>query len=148
MRCSVARERISRLTGTAEGVSDPSLASHLETCLDCALVLRSHGRLLAELDAPAALPDFGDLAPGVLARLDARAFDSRQVWRRAALAAMALAALALGYLLGLTTSETQPEGMAATYQQAFTELPSGSVDLSYLGPSGKDAPSVPARSAP
>ena len=148
MRCSVAREKISRLTGMDEQFPEPSPSSHLEGCPGCAQVLRNHRRLLVELESPAPLPDLRDLAPGVLARLGAQPSDHGEVWRWAALAAMALAAMVLGYFIGLKATEAQPEGMTATYQQAFTELPSGSVDLSYFDPSGKNAPSTPAGSAP
>lgn len=148
MRCSTARDRISRLTGDGEPTCEPALMSHVENCPRCALALRRHRQLLVELDSPGPLPDFSDVAPGVLARLGTRPVHTREVWRWAALAAMALAAMVLGYLIGLKTPEAQPEGMAATYQEAFTESPSGSVNLTYFEVSEVGPPSTPARSAP
>jgi len=148
MRCSVARDKISRLTGMEEQFLEPSLSSHLEACPGCAQVLRNHRRLLVELESPTPLPDFRDMGPGIVARLGARPTNYQEVWRWAALAAMALAAMVLGYFIGLKTPEAQPEGMAATYQEAFTELPSGSVNLTYFDSSEMDSASTPVRSAP
>jgi len=148
MRCPVARDLISRLAGVEEPIREQRLSSHLEICPACSQALQRHRKLLMMLNAPAPLPDFSDLAPAIRDRLGTRPFNPRENWRWAALAAVALAAMAMGYFIGLKTSEAQVEEMAATYQEAFTELPSNSVDMTYFDLPGKDSASAPIRSAP
>jgi hypothetical protein len=104
--------------------------------------------MLAALAAPSEMPVFEDLAPMVLDRLGAGRACRPAAWRRAALAAMALAALALGYLIGMQAAGTTADGMAATYQEAFTTLPTGSADLAYFDVSGSAPPPSPLRSSP
>jgi hypothetical protein len=104
--------------------------------------------MLAALAAHSEMPVFKDLAPSVLDRLGAGASMRPAGWRWAAMAAMALVALALGYLIGMQTVGTTADGMAATYQEAFTILPTASADLAYFDLSGKTPAPYSARRAP
>jgi hypothetical protein len=104
--------------------------------------------MLAALAEPSELPVFEDLAPMVLDRLDAGPAVRQAEWRWAVLAAMALVALALGYLIGMQTTGTNADGMAATYQEAFTTLPTASADLAYFDVSGSAPAPSPVRSSP
>jgi hypothetical protein len=104
--------------------------------------------MLLALAEPADAPVFRDLAPAILERISARPSMRSAAWRWAALAAMALAALALGYAIGMQTAGTTADGMAATYQEAFTTVPTTSADLAYFDLSGKTPAPYPVRSAP
>lgn len=154
MRCSLAKACVSRMTTESDLCRCPELAEHLNSCAGCGDVWRLHRAMLTALAAPPDVPPFGDLAPAILGKLDARpsmhpaAWMRPAAWRWAALAAMALAALALGYLIGMQPAGANAEGMAATYQEALTTLPTASADLAYLDLSGNAATPSPARSAP
>jgi hypothetical protein len=104
--------------------------------------------MLAALAKPSEVPLFVDLAPGVLGRLNTEPAARPAGWRWAALAAMAVAALTLGYFIGMQTAGTTTDGMAATYQEAFTTMPTASADLAYLDLSGKAPSLAPLRSSP
>lgn len=148
MRCSRAKACVSRLTSDSDLDRRPELAEHLGSCPTCAQVWRNQRSVLAALAEPPELPSFGDLAPVVLERLNAGPEAQSAGWRWAALAAMALVALALGYLIGMQTTGTAADGMAATYQEAITTLPTASADLAYFDLSGTAGSPSPARSAP
>ncbi len=148
MRCSHAKACVSRLTSGSDLDRHPELAEHLGSCPACAQVWQRQKGLLEALAEPPELPSFGDLAPMVLARLDAGPAVRPAGWRWAALAAMALVALTLGYFIGMQTTGTPADGMAATYQEAFTTLPTASADLAYFDLSGKTPSPSPVRSSP
>lgn len=149
MNCSSARDRISRLTCKEDLTSEPGLASHVEGCSPCAHALRRHVRLLSDLASPEPLPRFPEMAPRILARLDEPRVSRGTAWRWAAAAAFAVAALALGYLVGLRSSGTAApqESMAVAYQEAFATLPSGT-ELAYLEGTGMHAAALPASNRP
>jgi len=148
MRCSHAKACVSRLTSGSDLDRRPELAEHLGSCPACAQVWQRQKALLEALDEPHDLPSFGDLAPAVLERLDAGPAVRPAGWRWAALAATALLALTLGYLIGVQTAGTPADGMAATYQEAFTTLPTASADLAYFDLSGTPPSSPTLRSSP
>ena len=148
MRCSRAKACVSGLTSDSDLERRPELAKHLGSCPTCAQVWRSQRSMLVALADPSEVPVFGDLAPVVLERLNAGPAARPAGWRWAALAAMALVALALGYLIGIQTTKTTADGMAATYQEAFTTLPTASADLAYFDLSGNAPSPSPVRSSP
>lgn len=148
MRCSRVREKLPALCGEGDLKLYPALAAHLKECPACAKVWGLHIRLLHELAVPQPLPLFGDLAPRILARLDTPR-PSLFSWRWAAAAAFLIAALALGYVLGLQSSapQAQPETMAATYSEALSASPYQPVEFA-SATSGPGARALPIRSAP
>jgi len=148
MRCSRAKASVSRLIAESDLARHPDLAEHLESCPRCGPIWRLHRAMLFALAEPSDAPAFRDLAPAILERISARPSMRPAAWRWAALAAMALAALALGYAIGMQTAGTTADGMAATYQEAFTAVPTASADLAYFDLSGKATPPPSGRSAP
>jgi hypothetical protein len=150
MRCSVARERITRVGHRQNLSGEPSLASHLEACPRCAEVLGHHLLLIAALGAHAPLPDFRDLGPLVVSRLDGSRSLKSSGWRSTAVAALAAVALTLGYLFGQMSAGGHPsaDSMAATYQAALTGLSASSTELALLETGLGDEGAVPVRSAP
>jgi hypothetical protein len=145
MRCRAALERIASLPDEERLKDDPELAGHLAGCQGCASAWREHRTLLTLLGAPGEGPHFDDLAPAVLARV-AGSPVRRQRWQWAAAAALAITALALGYLSGqMSAGQAQSsDSMAATYQAALTGQSAGSAELAYL----EAGSASPARSAP
>lgn len=134
MRCAVAREHMATLTDLRLLAGHPDLAAHLDRCPACAGVWRRHAALLDALTTPPALPEFDDLIPRVLAALDAPKARTAASWQWAAAAALAAAALVLGFLIG-TLSQTSPSGvqsMGATYQEALSTVPSGPAEAAYF----------------
>lgn len=149
MRCSDGRERMARITDASRLPADTDLSAHLETCPACHEEWRRHRALLETLASPLPLPEFGDLAPAVLACLSGgRA--RRAYWQWAAAAAMALAAMALGFLFGSAGAgvSSAPQSMAATYQAAFTGQAATSPELAYLEAGQRGEAGVTIRSAP
>ena len=136
MRCRAARKRISALGGPVHGALDPALSDHLSSCPGCAEEFRRHGVLLAQLAGGMPLPPFRDLAPSVLAALPARRVAWDLAWRWGVAAVLVVGALSLGYLMGghwfSPSAAPSPGGMASTYQEALSGLPSGSVEIAYL----------------
>lgn len=145
MRCRAAFERMASLPDEKHLEKDPELSGHLADCPGCAKVWREHCGLLHLLGAPGESPRFNDLAPAVLAQIGGRP-DHRRQWQGAAAAALAVAALALGYLFGQASAgpAQPPDSMAATYQAAFTGQAAGSAELAYLDAGSASS----ARSAP
>ncbi|MEW6363861.1 MAG: hypothetical protein AB1714_04395 [Acidobacteriota bacterium] len=132
MRCAIARSRIARLNCEHDLAGRPWLSGHLDRCPNCAEVWRAHLRLLSELSAASPLPDFNDLAPRVLARLDARPGVHTRYWEWAAAAAMVLAALVVGYFIGMQSAElVASRGAEATYQDVLFVTPSDSAETAY-----------------
>ncbi len=150
MRCTGVRERIDRLNSRDDLASKPELAFH-------AGVLpglrggppppsRPH-HPPREAENP---PKPSDLAARVLSRLDDPSALRTPVWRWAAVAACALAALALGFYFGQFSAGSAPanDSMASTYQAAFTGQTANSAELAYLEAGSRDSAGVPARNAP
>lgn len=133
MRCRSALEQIARLSGKLDSQAQDALASHIHGCASCSGAYRRHLALLAELDDPAPLPEFGDLAPRVLAGLRAPAGGENAFWRWAAAAALVVAASSLGFLFGSQDTDLSgtQDTMASTYAEALTATPSGPAEIAY-----------------
>ncbi len=140
MRCRAARKRISALGGPVGGALDSVLLDHLSSCSGCAEEYRRHRVLLVRLADGMPLPPFRDLAPSVLAALPVRRIAWDNAWRWGVAAVLVLGALSAGYLMGghwLSSSPAlPPAGMASTYQEALSGLPSGSVEIAYVSTAG------------
>jgi len=136
MRCRAARKRISALGGPAYGALDSALSDHLSSCSGCAEEYRRHVALLGYLASEMPVPPFRDLAPSVLAALPARRVAWGIAWRWGVAAVLVLGALSVGYLMGgywfSPSSAPSSSGMASTYQEALSGLPSGSVEIAYV----------------
>ncbi len=136
MRCRAARKRISALGGPIDRALEPALSDHLSSCPGCAEEYRRHCALLARLADGMPLPPFRELAPSVLAALPVRRFAWDNAWRWGVAAALVLGALSVGYLMGghwfSISPAPSPGGMASTYQEALSGLPSGSVEIAYV----------------
>ncbi len=150
MRCTGTRERIDRLNSKDELMSQQDLASHVESCPACAEILRRHLLLVTLLRESESPPEPADLAARVLSRLDEPRALRSPMWRWAAVAACALAALALGFYFGQFSagSALANDTMASTYQAAFTGQTANSAELAYLEAGSRSAAAVPARNAP
>ena len=150
MRCTGTRERVDRLNSKDELVNQRDLASHVESCPACAEVLRRHFALITLLREAEIPPVPADLAARVLSRLDDPRALRTPMWRWAAVAACALAALALGFYFGQFSAGSAPanDSMASTYQAAFTGQTANSAELAYLEAGSRGAAAAPARNAP
>jgi hypothetical protein len=134
VNCKEARDRMAKWGDETDLRSDAELASHAAECESCSEMLERHAALLDLLALPCDPPVFPDLTPAVLAAIDRRG--GRAPLRWALAAALALAALGVGYAAGLLTApDVQPEKptMAAAYGEALSGLPSGSLESVYAG---------------
>ncbi len=141
MHCRKARAEISRLGRKDERGLNPGLFEHLRLCPECQREWGRHAALLGLLRASEPLPAFNDILSGVMMRLREGRRPRSQSWQWAAAAAIALAALLLGYFLGLRSASPagNTEGQAATYREALSGMPSGSVELAALDSSNSGA---------
>jgi len=137
VRCAEALKKIDRMALGEPNPPGSDLAEHLVSCSGCAREFRRQAALLDLLghsDPPRETPD---LAPAVLRRLPPRrTFLDSHRW--AAAAALALAALGLGYFLGRAWAPAEPPSapstaMMAAYGQALTDEPFESLERVYSG---------------
>lgn len=141
MRCKMALAEISKL-GRKEGLGlNPLLSEHLRLCPKCSKEWERQAALLDLLASEGPLPQFNDILPRVMARLGERPAAEARSWQWAAAAAIAVAALLLGYFLGLRGPSFKGNGggPAAAYQEALSGMPSNSVELAALDPSNNGA---------
>lgn len=133
MRCHTALDRMASLDASERLIRDSDLTGHLKGCPACTEAWRLHRAVISLLSAPAPLPAFADLRPAILDRID-RLSAQRHSWHRIAVAALAVAALALGYFFGQMDEVASPvvDSMAATYQAALTAQATGTAELAYL----------------
>lgn|GEM_PF-1793661 len=137
MRCARALKAIDRMDLRETRDPGSALAEHLTSCPDCAREFRRQAALMDLLgrgDPPGEIPD---LAPAVLRCLPPRR-TYRESLRWVAAAALALAALGLGYVLGrawaAADSSSAPSGaMMTAYGQALADEPFGSLERAYSG---------------
>ena len=137
MRCAEALKEIDRTALGGPRPTGSDFAEHLASCPDCAREFKRQSALLEILgrrDPPREIPD---LAPAVLRRLPPRR-TFRNGLRRVAAAALALAALGLGYFLGRAWAPAEPPStpstaMMAAYGQALADEPFGSLERAYSG---------------
>jgi len=134
MRCTRATQLMARACERSELEGDGALRAHVAGCPACAREWRLHLALLEALDRPADLPEFPDLATAVLDRIPSGTpfwWMARQ-WTAAA--ALAVLTLTVGYLLGarLLGHAESSSAITETYQAAFSDLSSDSMEHAYL----------------
>jgi hypothetical protein len=137
MRCAEALREIDGLQVGGPRPHGSALAEHAAACPDCARALRRQAALLDLLGNFGPVPEAPDLTAAVLRNLRPRwAFHGALRWIAAA--ALALAALGLGYALGRARSAFEPgaaspAAMMAAYGQALAAEPYGSLEQAYSG---------------
>jgi hypothetical protein len=136
MRCKMALAEISKLGRREELGLNPLLSEHVRKCPRCSKEWERQAALLDLLASEGPLPQFNDIVPRVMSRLGERPAARVRSWQWAAAAAIAVAALLLGYFLGLRGSSLKENGggAVAVYQEALSGMPSGSVELAALEP--------------